>query len=227
MGAGGKATLMKKLILEAQESNCPILVTGTTNLHSFHNPGGVKTITGFKGMKIWQENESAVWMKKKLPNEIFHGFSTQEIDEIYENEHKYLIIVKTDGARKRLIKIPNSSEPLIPKKTTHCIAIFNVQSIGQKASQELVHRFELCSQIAKFKKNDRIECCHLTRLISYENGYLSKMPNDSKKILYLSGCVKFKDLRNAEKICRSIEKTGYDTVIFGDTIKKNFFLYGE
>ena len=102
-----------------------------------------------------------------------------------------------------------------------------MQSIGQKASSELIHRFELCSQIAKLKKNNKIECSHLANLISYKNGYLSRMPKDSKKILYLSGCLKKDDLKNAEKICKSIEKIGYDMLIFGDTIEKKFFLYGE
>jgi probable selenium-dependent hydroxylase accessory protein YqeC len=227
MGAGGKATLMKRLILEAQKSDSPILVTGTTNLHSFKNSTGLQTISGYEGIKVSQKDEKILWAKKKLPNDIFHGFSTREIDGIQEKVKKYLIIVKTDGARKRLIKVPNSTEPLIPKKTTHCVAIFNMQSIGQKASSELIHRFELCSQIAKLKKNNKIECSHLANLISYKNGYLSRMPKDSKKILYLSGCLKKDDLKNAEKICKSIEKIGYDMLIFGDTIEKKFFLYGE
>tara|TARA_A100001037_G_C15154031_1_gene642383 strand:- start:11107 stop:11790 length:684 start_codon:yes stop_codon:yes gene_type:complete len=227
MGAGGKATLMKRLILEAQECNNPILVTGTTNLHSFKNTKGLKTISGNEGLRILQKDEKIIWTKKKLPNDIFHGFSTVEIDKIQKNAEKHLIIVKTDGARKRLIKVPNSKEPLIPKKTTHCIAIFNVQCIGQKASSKLIHRFELCSQIAELKENNKIDCSHIVNLISYKNGYLSRMPKDSKKILYLSGCLKTEDIKNAEKICKSVQKIGYDIIVFGDTIEKKFFLYGE
>ena len=227
MGAGGKATLMKRLIIEAQESKNPILITGTTNLHAFKNSTELQIISGYQGIKVWQNDEKIIWTKKKLPNDIFHGFSTEEIDGIQENAKKYLTIVKTDGARKRLIKVPNSKEPLIPTKTTHCVSIFNIQSIGEKASSELIHRFDLCSQIAKFKKNNIINISHLVNLISYENGYLSRMPKDSKKILYLSGCITSEDIKNAQQICKSIEKIGYDILIFGDTIEKKFFLYGE
>jgi len=227
MGAGGKATLIKKLILEAQESNIPILVTGTTNLHSFNNLKEVKTVPVSKELKIWQENKNTIWTKKKFSNEIFHKFSIKEIDTIKKNGFKGLITVKTDGARKRLIKIPNSNEPLIPNKTTHCIAVFNIQSIGQKASPEIIHRFELTSKIAKLEKNTIIKSSHLVRLISYENGYSSRMPKNSKKILYLCGCLNGEDFRNAEKICASIQNNQYDMIIFGDTIKNKFCLYGE
>ena len=37
----------------------------------------------------------------------------------------------------------------------------------------------------------------------------------------------FIDRIRTDLITLIIEKTGYDTVIFGDTIKKKFFLYGE
>ncbi len=66
MGAGGKATLMKRLILEAQECNNPILVTGTTNLHSFKNTKGLKTISGNEGLRILQKDEKIIWTKKKI-----------------------------------------------------------------------------------------------------------------------------------------------------------------
>ena len=37
MGAGGKATATKRLVCELVEARTPVLVTGTTNLHSLEN----------------------------------------------------------------------------------------------------------------------------------------------------------------------------------------------
>ena len=74
MGAGGKATLMKRLILEAQKSDSPILVTGTTNLHSFKNSTGLQTISGYEGIKVSQKDEKILWAKKNYRMIFFMDF---------------------------------------------------------------------------------------------------------------------------------------------------------
>jgi hypothetical protein len=45
MGAGGKATLTKRLVIELVAAGTPVLVTGTTNLHSLEDWRGPSTFT--------------------------------------------------------------------------------------------------------------------------------------------------------------------------------------
>ena len=55
--------------------------------------------------------------------------------QLFTNIFDY-IILESDGARKKRLKLPKNHEPVISKLTTHTIAVIDIKMTGEKISQE-------------------------------------------------------------------------------------------
>lgn len=55
--------------------------------------------------------------------------------QLFTNIFDY-VILESDGARKKRLKLPKNHEPVISKLTTHTIAVIDIKMTGEKISQE-------------------------------------------------------------------------------------------
>lgn len=55
--------------------------------------------------------------------------------QLFTDIFDYLIL-ESDGARKKRLKLPKNHEPVISKLTTHTIAVIDIKMTGEKISQE-------------------------------------------------------------------------------------------
>ena len=207
MGAGGKATLMKRLIREMLDEPFPVIITSTTNLHALGGENSPPVLLSEEGRvelqsvaKDWSRRGAVVWVERKLPQNMFRGLEASQVEALHDSDFHGVMIVKTDGARKRLIKAPGPGEPVIPKGATHCILVLGLTAIGQKADDRIVHRMEKVRAIAGLNAGDIIEAQHLARLASHPDSYPSRLPQNAKRILYLSHCSSKKALQDAQTI---------------------------
>lgn len=67
-------------------------------------------------------------------NKKFMHIKDEEI-QLFTNIFDY-IILESDGARKKRLKLPKNHEPVISKLTTHTIAVIDIKMTGEKISQE-------------------------------------------------------------------------------------------
>ena len=67
-------------------------------------------------------------------NKKFMHVQDDEI-QLFTNIFDY-IILESDGARKKRLKLPKNHEPVISKLTTHTIAVIDIKMTGEKISQE-------------------------------------------------------------------------------------------
>lgn len=67
-------------------------------------------------------------------NKKFMHVQDDEI-QLFTNIFNY-IILESDGARKKRLKLPQNHEPVISKLTTHTIAVIDIKMTGEKISQE-------------------------------------------------------------------------------------------
>jgi len=67
-------------------------------------------------------------------NKKFMHVQDDEI-QLFTNIFNY-IILESDGARKKRLKLPKNHEPVISKLTTHTIAVIDIKMTGEKISQE-------------------------------------------------------------------------------------------
>ena len=178
MGAGGKATLMKRLIREMLDEPFPVIITSTTNLHALGGENSPPVLLSEEGRvelqsaaQDWSRRGAVVWVERKLPQNMFRGLEASQVEALHDSDFHGVMIVKTDGARKRLIKAPGPGEPVIPKGATHCILVLGLTAIGQKADDRIVHRMEKVRAIAGLNAGDIIEAQHLARLASHPDSY--------------------------------------------------------
>ena len=233
MGAGGKATLMKRLIREMLDEPFPVIITSTTNLHALGGENSPPVLLSEEGRvelqsvaKDWSGRGAVVWVERKLPQNMFRGLEASQVEALHDSDFHGVMIVKTDGARKRLIKAPGPGEPVIPKGATHCILVLGLTAIGQKADDRIVHRMEKVRAIAGLNAGDIIEAQHLARLASHPDSYPSRLPQNAKRILYLSHCSSKKALQDAQTIFQVIPDGMYDDLLAGDSIAGNFYRKG-
>ena len=67
-------------------------------------------------------------------NKKFMHVQDDEI-QLFTNIFDY-IILESDGARKKRLKLPKNHEPVISKLTTHTIAVIDIKMTGERISQE-------------------------------------------------------------------------------------------
>ncbi len=234
MGAGGKATLMKRIVIELVDSGTPVLVTGTTNLQSLEDWGGPSLLMSDverekvdEAAREWAARGAVVWVEKKLPRDMFRGIPVEQVENLHGQSEGNVLIVKTDGARKRRIKAPREGEPVIPKGATHCIVVLGLNAVGEKAGPDIVFRFELACRIGGFEEGQTIEARHLAALASHPESYPGRLPAGVKRVLYLSYCVSPDRLALAREIWNSVPAGTFDLLVAGDTVEGKFYLCGD
>lgn len=225
MGAGGKATLMKRLIQEMLDEPFPVIITSTTNLHALGGEDAPPVLLSEKGRTElqsaaheWSRRGAVVWVEKKLPQNMFRGLEASQVEALHASGFNGVMVVKTDGARKRLIKAPGPDEPVIPEGATHCVLVLGLTAIGQKADKKIVHRMETVCAIAGLDAGEVIGADHLARLASHPESYPSRFPKSAKRILYLSHCTSPKALEDAQAIFEAVPDGIYDYLLTGDSV---------
>ncbi|MBI3126824.1 MAG: putative selenium-dependent hydroxylase accessory protein YqeC [Candidatus Tectomicrobia bacterium] len=234
MGAGGKATLMKRLVRELLDAGTPVIVTSTTNLHGLGAEEGVSLLLSGEGRDrvreaaaAWAARGPVVWVEKKLPQNMFRGLPPAQVEALHAQRFGGVLVVKTDGARKRLVKAPGKGEPVIPRGATHCLVVLGLSAIGQRAEPGIVHRGERVAALTGLRLGDVIAPSHLAALASHPESYPSRLPPGSRRVLYLSHCTDAERLRLAGEVWRGVPPGRYDLLVAGDTAEGNFYVQGE
>ena len=234
MGAGGKATVTKRLVVEFVEAGVPVLVTGTTNLQSLQDWSGPSLLLSEAewekadtAAQKWAARGAVVWVEKKLPKDMFLGIPVNQVEEIHAMNGGNVLIVKTDGARKRLIKAPAETEPVVPRGVTHSLLVLGLSALGRSAGPDIVFRFETSCRIGGFREGERIEPRHLAALASHPESYPGRFPAGSKRILYLSHCTSPDRLRLAGQVWSEMPDGIYDLCVAGDSVDGRFHIVGD
>ena len=234
MGAGGKATVTKRLVVEYVEDGTPVRGTGTTNLQSLEDWSGPALLLSEAerekagdAARQWAARGAVVWVEKKLPKNLFLGISVEQVERLHAMSGKNVLIVKTDGARKRLIKAPAEKEPVIPRGVTHCLLVLGLSAIGQSAGPDIVFRFETSCRIAGFEEGQAIEAHHLAALAAHPESYPARLPTGAMRILYLSHADSPNRLRLAGEVWSAVPEGSFDMCVAGDSVEGLFYVVGE
>jgi len=233
MGAGGKATLMKRLVRELLDARLPVVVTSTTNLHSLGGDGAPALLLSGEGRERvheaaaqWAARGAVVWVEKKLPRNMFRGLPPAQVEALHAQGGGLVLVVKADGARKRLIKAPGGGEPLIPRGATHCVVVLGLAAIGEPATADVVHRPERVRAVAGLAPGETIEARHLAALAGHPESYPSRLPPGAQRVLYLSHCTGPESLRRAQEVWEAVPPGAYDLLLAGDAVEGNFYRRG-
>ena len=174
-GAGGKKT-----ILYALAGQWPGRVALTTTVNCPPPPG---TWKGEVIIRPETELFDAVRDRSQVADRVFFaqpgkretlvsGVSPGLVANIRRENLFDVLLVKADGARRRLIKAPSEREPIYPPDTDLVLYLVSAHAFGRKPESGIAHRPEILAKIAELPVDAPLEPKHMARLLSSEWGGL-------------------------------------------------------
>lgn len=226
IGAGGKHTLMFRLSEELVAGGRKVIITSTTNLHCGEGHGAAVPLR-LTSTDDWLEALPAELAEQKrlvvvasaLRGQLYKGLDPATVDRIGSSLPGAIVLVKADGARKRLIKVPAAHEPVFPLRVKTCVLVLSLNAIGKPLDESYVHRPKLLSALVGDKT---ITLDTLVAVLTQPGGYAERLPAKCRSVLYLSCCDSPQKLLQARQI---FAKTGYlfHTQVAGDTITGRYW----
>ena len=237
IGAGGKHTLMYRLSQELVAAGKQVVLTSTTNLQRSAEYERLSTLLAA---------DHASWpkqLKMRLPSQqcvvlagstvgpgLYKGVDPGAVARIATAVPQAVLLVKADGARKRLVKVPAEHEPVWPERVDVCILVLSLDAIGKPLTEKYVHRVERVRSLAH---QPSITAETLSRVINGPGGYAQRLLSErsgaqepgmnTRNVLYLSSCASASALNSARVVSRRTQGA-FHQQIAGDTITGRFFM---
>jgi probable selenium-dependent hydroxylase accessory protein YqeC len=230
MGAGGKSTLMNRLADELIVLGYTVVLSSTTN---YHRPKTLQSeqILLTREVPAWPEKLGALaqrWnrllvLHHDLGGAMVKGIDVAAVRMIHEHIPDAIVIVKTDGARKRWFKAPNQSEPVVPPWSQLCITVVNREILGQPLTDALVHRPERVAQLTGLNLGDPITPQAVGTVLTHPDAYAAKGPPETRRVIYISHVRSPADLEQAVDIAAYLDWQAVGRVLAGDTPTGTFY----
>ncbi|MGH8072187.1 MAG: selenium cofactor biosynthesis protein YqeC [Candidatus Entotheonellia bacterium] len=230
MGAGGKSTLMNRLADELIVLGCTVVLSSTTN---YHRPKTLQSdqILLTREVPDWPEKLGALarrWnrlvvLHHELGEAMVKGIDVAAVRTIHEHIPDAVVIVKTDGARKRWFKAPNQSEPVVPPWSQVSITVVNGEILGQPLTDALVHRPERVAELTGLNLGDLITPQAVGTVLTHPDTYAPKIPAGARRAIYISHVRTAVDVEHAKMIAAWLDRSAIDAVLAGDTPSGTFY----
>ena len=230
MGAGGKSTLMNRLADELIVLGRTVVLSSTTN---YHRPKALQSdqILLIRDAPDWPDQLGVLaqrWnrllvLHHDLGDAMVKGIDVAAVHIIHERIPDAIVIVKTDGARKRWFKAPNQSEPVIPPWSQLSITVVNCEILGQPLTEGLVHRPERVAELTGLHLGDPITPQAVGTVLTHPDTYAAKIPSGARRVIYISHVRSPEDVVQAHRIAAYLDRPALDDVVAGDTPSGTFY----
>ncbi|SUP43499.1 selenium cofactor biosynthesis protein YqeC [Veillonella criceti] len=190
VGAGGKTTVLAKLVEYGGLEGQPTLVTTTTKLYesqvALWNPyyGTDFNEAEEACHKAMHRGRCAAWFSGVDGTKVT-SLPAKAIDEMHMVHPKWQILVEADGAKEKWLKAPKNSEPVIPTQTNTTIGVVNLQMLGTQLTPEHVHNIEEVSAIMERPEGAVVTPSMLARLVLHPQGLFQY--SRGRRILFCTG----------------------------------------
>lgn len=177
VGAGGKKTTMYRL---AEAYPGRVGLTTTAHIEYFPRTLDASCYVGDEAVlleTVRNDRDSRI-IAFATPSERtgrHAGISLDNVNVFREAGRFELLLIKSDGARSRLIKAPNDNEPPLPAGVTTVIPVVSAKAIGRQLTDKVAHRPERLAAIAGLQPGATLEPLHLARLLASPEGALKNI----------------------------------------------------
>lgn len=120
------------------------------------------------------------------------GYEPETVDSLADATD-VPILVKADGARTRWFKAPNDDEPQIPRSSDLVIPVASARIVGERLSEERVHRPERVASITDLSAGEPIRVEDVATVLTHDRGGLKGVP-DRARVVPLINMVDDEDL---------------------------------
>lgn len=182
VGAGGKTTTMFALANALAERGLRVVTSKSTVIHAPSMARSPKLVV----------SKPASW-RKELPEALkidpvitvvisnptprrFEGIAPELAPTLLHDSGADVLIVEADGARRRLLKIPATHEPAMPKDTTVVLPVGCLAAAGAQLTQRLVHRPELAEPLLGLATGITLTATNIITVLLSEKAGLKSAP---------------------------------------------------
>jgi probable selenium-dependent hydroxylase accessory protein YqeC len=222
VGAGGKTTLMYKLAEELYRDGSSVAAATTTRIFAPLEDEPVTLYCGemtddLKDAIRGAQGKPPILGSRLLENNKVAGIKADQCNELFNSGALNYLIVEADGARRKPLKAPGESEPVVPLSTTIFVAVIGLSCLDEKLSDETAFRPELVAQAGKINMLDRISRDSLVNLLSAENGLRKGCPPQAQSVVLLNQADTPEQIDAARQIADKLlsGNAGWDRVIIG------------
>ncbi len=184
VGAGGKTTVGSHIGQQLAAEGRRALFTTTTKIFM---PEGDAVYLG-EAAHIRAEAPYMVAARRQLPNGKLEGYAPEDIALLVASGLFDDIIVEADGAARKPVKAPNSTEPVYPAAVDLIIGVVGLDCLGQPVSDDIVHRPELFCAVTGAAEGEPIGARHIAALMSHPDGLFRHAPAGVPKVVFLNKC---------------------------------------
>lgn len=222
-GAGGKTSLVFFLAKKLAQFG-KILITTTTKMYK---PSSENYETLKIGDKTYlgKEKNISIIVKSEINGKIT-SLTYEEIEKLKDNFD--YILIEADGAKEKLLKFWNDTEPCIPNFVTKVIGVINCEIFNQEFNENNIHRFKLTPKNLLEFNNKKIDADFLSRYILIAD-YFKNTPSCAKKFIFFNGIDGENQLDKLDNSLKTINKIlkekDFPNIILGSIKNSEFYPY--
>lgn len=213
VGAGGKTSLLKQLLIEYKEQNAePVLVT-TTHMKKEAVPYFTTEDSIVKILEVCNR-EGMVIAGLDAGGGRIKSLSEPVMEKIWELPVP--VLVEADGARMLPVKVPGEQEPVIPKKIRIVLSVYGLDAVGQRI-KDCCFRPELTKELLGKDEEEILTEEDLALLAVSESGGKKKVLPGMDYYIVLNKADDEKRLEMAGRIALRLEQD------FGEKVRITSF----
>ncbi|MEO7051786.1 MAG: selenium cofactor biosynthesis protein YqeC [Rhodanobacter sp.] len=172
-GAGGKKSTMYALALR-----CPGRAGLTTTVNCPYPPRelGAQLVIGEEATLLESVRSTAQDCRRVFFGQpgkhadLAAGIRAELVTQIHAAKVFDLLLVKADGARRRLIKAPAEGEPIYPVGTELVLYLVSAHALGRKLNAGVAHRVEEFTALTGAAEGTIIGSEHIVKLLTSAAG---------------------------------------------------------
>lgn len=222
-GAGGKTSLIFFLAKKLAQFG-KVLITTTTKMYK-PSSKNYETLTIGEKTYLGEEKNISIIASSEIDGKIISP--TYEKIEKLKDRFDY-ILIEADGAKEKLLKFWNDTEPCIPNFVTKVIGVINCEIFNQDFNENSIHRFNLAPKNLLEFSNKKIDADFLSRYILSAD-YFKTTSSYVEKYLFFNGIdgeEKLDKLNTSLKIINKILKEkNFSNIILGSIKNSEFYPY--
>ena len=110
------------------------------------------------------------------------GIRAELVTQVHSAQVFDLLLVKADGARRRLIKAPAEGEPIFPPGTELVLYVVSAHALGRKLNSGVAHRMEELMALTGAEEETTIGAEHIVKLLTSSAGALKGVGPDVRVV---------------------------------------------
>ena len=185
-GAGGKTTLLRALAADGRATGLRVLVTGTTHT----GPDSVGPLVleaeaedlAAAVRRALDREGAATVLGRRVREDKVQGLAPEQVERLRGLAD--LVLVESDGARRRLLKTPAEHEPVVPASATALVVVASLEALGRPLDATTVHRLERVLEAAARPEGSAIDAFVVGRALV--SGYPAHRAPGARLLAFLN-----------------------------------------